>query len=42
MGSFHGAHKIAGVPAHHPLDYLVHPSQGDDGSRFFIVEVLCV
>jgi hypothetical protein len=42
MGSFHGAHKFTGVPAHHPLDHHVHPTQGDGGSRFFIVEVLCV
>jgi hypothetical protein len=42
MGSFHGAHKFAGVPVHYPLDHHAHPTQGDAGSRFFIVEVLCV
>jgi len=25
MGSFHPAHKFAGVPAHHPLDHHAHP-----------------
>jgi len=33
MGGFHPAHKFAGVPAHHPLDHHVHPTQADGGSE---------
>jgi hypothetical protein len=33
MGSFHPSHKFAGVPAHHPLDHHVHPTQVDGGSE---------
>ena len=33
MASFHPAHKFAGVPAHHPLDHHVHPTQVDGGSE---------
>jgi hypothetical protein len=33
MASFHPAHIFAGVPAHHPLDHHVHPTQVDGGSK---------
>jgi hypothetical protein len=33
MRSFHPAHNLAGVPAHHPLDHRVHPTQVDGGSE---------
>jgi hypothetical protein len=33
MASFHPAHKFAGVPAHHPLDHHVHPTQVDGGNE---------
>jgi len=33
MVSFHPAHKFAGVPAQHPLDRHLHPTQVDGGSE---------